>query len=55
MLCDRGLLDGKAFMSDTEWDTLLKDLKFTMKEIRDTRYDTVIHMVTAADGVNKQV
>lgn len=51
MLCDRGLLDGKAFLTDAEWDSLLKDLKFTEQEIRDKRYDSVIHMVTAADGV----
>lgn len=51
LLCDRGLIDGKAFMTDDQWARLLKELKFTEREIRDERYDSVIHMVTAADGV----
>ncbi|KAL4474453.1 hypothetical protein ABPG72_007852 [Tetrahymena utriculariae] len=50
ILCDRGLIDGKAFMSDAGWQNLLKEMKLSEHEIRDKRYDFVIHLVTAADG-----
>lgn len=51
ILCDRGTMDNKAFLSDQMWQDLLFALEETNTvELRDSRYDAVIHLVTAADG-----
>ena len=50
ILLDRGTLDGKAYVSDHEWELLLDDMKMSTVLLRDQRYDAVIHLVTAADG-----
>lgn len=46
---DRGLLDGKAFMTDKEFSTLLKLEDKKEVDIRDS-YDGVFHLITAANG-----
>ena len=50
ILIDRGLLDGSAFVSKTAWQALVDELGSSTINLRDNRYDAVIHMVTAADG-----
>ena len=50
VLCDRGAMDGKAYMSDEQWELLLEELRMTPVALRDERYDAVLHLVTAADG-----
>ncbi len=50
ILCDRGLMDGKAYMQSQLWERMLKTYKIKEKNMRDTRYDAVFHLVTAADG-----
>lgn len=50
ILIDRGLMDGSAYVSRTQWQCLMDDLGVSTVQIRDNRYDCVIHMVTAADG-----
>lgn len=49
IICDRGLLDAKAYMSDEEWQTILHDENKSEIEIL-SRYRAIIHMVTAANG-----
>ena len=53
ILIDRGLLDGSAYVSRSEWQALMDDLNMNVVMMRDNRYDAVIHMVTAADGAQK--
>lgn len=53
MLCDRGTMDGSAYMERETWEQLLKDRGTTETEIRDNRYNAVFHMVTAADGAEE--
>lgn len=49
ILCDRGILDDKAYVTKKEWQDLLKD--FSAKEFDlMNRYDLVIHLRTAALG-----
>ena len=49
ILCDRGMLDDKAYVTKKEWQALLKD--FSSKEFDlMNRYDLVIHLRTAALG-----
>ena len=50
MLIDRGLCDGSAYVSRSNWQALMDDLNMNMISMRDNRYDAVLHMVTAADG-----
>lgn len=50
LLIDRGLLDGSAYVSKENWQALLDDMGCNVAMLRDSRYDQIIHMVTAADG-----
>jgi hypothetical protein len=51
VLCDRGLMDGSAYVTSEEWNALLNDLgDLTTVQIRDNRYDAILHLATAADG-----
>jgi CYTH domain-containing protein/predicted ATPase len=48
-VCDRGLCDSHAYITDEQYNQLLQNLGLTATAARD-RYDAVFHMVTAADG-----
>lgn len=49
IVCDRGLLDDKAYVSKDEYKELLKIFNTTEMELF-SRYDLVMHLVTAAEG-----
>ena len=49
VVCDRGLPDAGAFMTDEEYRTVLCELGKTEVQARDG-YDAVFHLVTAAKG-----
>jgi hypothetical protein len=53
LLCDRGLMDGSAYMSHEQWDSLLKERKINSPDIREGRYNAVFHLVTAAEGAER--
>ncbi|KRX02677.1 P-loop containing nucleoside triphosphate hydrolase [Pseudocohnilembus persalinus] len=58
VLCDRGLLDGLGYMDKNEIEMMMNDDYFKRNKIdinflRDRSYDTVIHMVTAANGAEQ--
>ena len=50
ILIDRGLMDGSAYVDKDQWQGLLDELGVTTIQLRDQRYDAVIHLMTAADG-----
>jgi CYTH domain-containing protein/predicted ATPase len=50
VLCDRGTMDSAAYVSDKEWRAIVDGSRGTLPILRDSRYDAVIHLVTAADG-----
>lgn len=52
IVCDRGLLDSKAFMEDLNFKFLLQKMGVNEVEVRDS-YDAVFHLVTAANGAEK--
>ena len=52
IVCDRGALDNKAYMSAQEFADVLKLLGTTEIELRDS-YDAVFHLVTAAKGAEE--
>ena len=49
IVCDRGVLDNKAYMTDVEFRRILKELGTNEIRERDS-YDAVFHLVTAAKG-----
>ncbi len=49
IVCDRGIVDGKAYITDREYKSLIKKLKLSEIEARDW-YDAVFHLKTVADG-----
>ena len=49
IVCDRGALDNKVYMSDEDFEKILKDIGISEVELRDG-YDAVFHLVTAAKG-----
>lgn len=53
VLCDRGLMDGSAYVDPKEWAELLAINNLNEVLMRDDRYDLVIHLVTAAVGALK--
>ena len=52
IVCDRGELDNKAYMTDEEFAHVLDYLGMNEAELRDS-YDAVFHMVTAAKGAEQ--
>ncbi|KAF1746597.1 hypothetical protein GCK72_023054 [Caenorhabditis remanei] len=50
IIMDRGVMDPSAYSSPAEWSAILKDLGLNEFELKHTRYDHVVHMVTAAEG-----
>ena len=54
LLCDRGCMDGSAYMSQKSWEKLLKKRDVQcVSELREGRYNAVFHLVTAAEGAEK--
>uniref|UniRef100_A0A915IP36 NadR/Ttd14 AAA domain-containing protein n=1 Tax=Romanomermis culicivorax TaxID=13658 RepID=A0A915IP36_ROMCU len=50
LVFDRGTMDGSAYLPSEMWTRILKRNDFNAVDLRDNRYDQIIHMVTAADG-----
>lgn len=52
IVCDRGVMDCKAYVSKAEFDALLQDIGKDEVTLRDD-YDAVFHLVTAAKGAEE--
>lgn len=52
IVCDRGTIDNKAYMTDGEFQNALSELHLNETVLRDT-YDAVFHLVTAAKGAEE--
>jgi len=54
LLCDRGMMDGAAYLSAREWRGLLENRgSQTNVDLREKIYDAVLHLVTAAEGAER--
>ncbi|MDE2188665.1 MAG: AAA family ATPase [Patescibacteria group bacterium] len=53
VLCDRGAMDGEAYVGEQEFSTLIDHLGLTYSELCDERYHAVIHLRTAALGAEE--
>lgn len=52
IVCDRGIMDCKGYMTDQEFKIACRDLNTSEIKLRDS-YDAVFHLVTAAKGAEK--
>ena len=52
IVCDRGTLDNKAYMTEAEFATAVSAIGSNEVELRDN-YDAVFHLVTAAKGAEE--
>ena len=52
IVCDRGLMDNKAYMDEIEFSELTREMNTNAVALRDG-YDAVFHLVTAAKGAEK--
>ena len=52
IVCDRGEMDNKVYMSDEEFKEVLESIGSNEVELRDS-YDAVFHLVTAAKGAEE--
>lgn len=52
IVCDRGTLDGKAYIEKHNFDKILNYLHLTETQLKDS-YDAVFHLVTAAKGASE--
>ena len=52
IVCDRGVLDNKAYMSEAEFAQAIRFVESNEIELRD-QYDAVFHLVTAAKGAEE--
>ncbi|KAK0083697.1 hypothetical protein PV325_008391 [Microctonus aethiopoides] len=50
IICDRGAMDASAFISKEKWDLMMATNGWNNVELRDNRYNQIIHMVSAANG-----
>uniref|UniRef100_A0A7S2W782 NadR/Ttd14 AAA domain-containing protein n=1 Tax=Eucampia antarctica TaxID=49252 RepID=A0A7S2W782_9STRA len=53
MLCDRGLMDGAAYVTSEEWDSFCNTRGVSSIDLREGRYNAVFHLVTAAEGAEQ--
>ena len=50
IICDRGIMDLQFFGPPENWDEILADNDWNIINLRDRRYDAVLHLVTSAEG-----
>jgi hypothetical protein len=50
IICDRGAMDTSVFVGESEWSQIMSELNVSEMQLRDNRYDCVVHMRTAAIG-----
>lgn len=53
VICDRGVMDATAYMETDQWEKMKKSNNWNEIEVRDGRYNQVIHMVSSAIGAEK--
>lgn len=53
IVCDRGAMDISAYMDKSVWEEITHSIGTSTEELREHRYDAVLHLVSAADGAEK--
>ena len=52
IVCDRGMMDNKAYMPDEDFVRILGEMELTEQQVLDS-YDGVFHLVSAAKGAER--
>ena len=50
VICDRGAMDPSVYIEPEKWAQILSKNKLDENELRDERYNQIVHLVSAADG-----
>lgn len=50
IICDRGVMDASAYISKEKWERMMENNSWNSVELRDNRYNQIVHMVSAANG-----
>ena len=53
VICDRGAMDCSAYLPKADWEAILEKNCLNEVDIRDNRYDQVVHLVSAATGAEE--
>ena len=53
MVCDRGTMDISTYLPEETWQALMNDIGTNTIQLRDSRYDAVLHLVSAANGAEE--
>eukprot|EP00096_Caligus_rogercresseyi_P006970 TRINITY_DN2410_c0_g1_i1.p1 TRINITY_DN2410_c0_g1~~TRINITY_DN2410_c0_g1_i1.p1 ORF type:complete len:446 (+),score=148.10 TRINITY_DN2410_c0_g1_i1:716-2053(+) len=53
IICDRGTMDASAYISHAQWDKILTNNTLDEVELRDNRYNQVVHLASAAKGAEQ--
>ena len=53
LLMDRGAMDVLAYVGKDQFDDVLEEFNWTIPQLRDQRYEAVVHLVTAAIGAER--
>ncbi|XP_017960267.1 TRPL translocation defect protein 14 isoform X1 [Drosophila navojoa] len=50
IICDRGVMDASAYIPKEKWEEMMAINKWNPVEMRDNRYNQILHLVSAANG-----
>ncbi|CAG0890965.1 unnamed protein product [Darwinula stevensoni] len=53
IICDRGAMDASAFISLEKWEKIMQRNRLNAVDLRDSRYNHIVHMVSAAYGAEQ--
>ncbi|XP_063702658.1 TRPL translocation defect protein 14 isoform X2 [Culicoides brevitarsis] len=53
IICDRGVMDASAYISKEKWEKMMSSNKWNTIDLRDNRYNQIVHMVSAANGAEE--
>ncbi|KRG04258.1 TRPL translocation defect protein 14 isoform X5 [Drosophila mojavensis] len=50
IICDRGVMDASAYIRKDKWEEMMASNQWNPVEMRDNRYNQILHLVSAANG-----
>ncbi|XP_005187934.1 TRPL translocation defect protein 14 isoform X4 [Musca domestica] len=53
IICDRGVMDASAYISKDKWEKMMASNNWNPIEMRDNRYNQILHLVSAANGAEE--
>lgn len=53
IICDRGVMDASAYIDADKWERMKSGNGWNEIELRDNRYNQIVHMVSAANGAEE--